>query len=106
MITNINSDKPSDILYADIGANLPYISHYSVLKFIILLNPTAFFGSLKQWLKKYDDDVVNLICDRLADNIKSPAKMGIPFNEHVSQSLSMCKFWGTDLFVDDFTIEY
>jgi len=105
-IDNINNETPSDILYADIAPNLPYISHYSTLKFLILLNPEGFFNALKIWLKKYDDAILDDICDHLSDNIKTPMKMDIPQKQKISECISMCKNWGDNLFLDDFVPQY
>ena len=56
-VNRVKNDEPVDIYYADLGRNLPYISHYSTLKFLILLNPDGFFKPLEQWLStKYGED--------------------------------------------------
>ena len=104
----IKNDEPSDIFYADLAPNLPYISHYSTLKFLILLNPNGFFSALSLWLKsKYGDDkTFDMICEQLADNIKTPMKMQLDPKEAVAQTLAMCKYWRGELFLDDFRSEY
>lgn len=108
LIAELKSDHPADIFYNDLGENLPYISHYSTLKFLILLDPAGFFKSLESWLiKKYGEDQVILdICEHLSDNIMTPMKSDIPNHQKIRECLAMCKHWGGQLFLDDFVSKY
>jgi hypothetical protein len=107
-VQNVKGNEPIDIYYADLGGNLPYISHYSTLKFLILLNPDGFFKSLEQWLTiKYgQDEHFKIMCEHLSDNIMTPMKSDIPQNQKIKEILSMCKYWGGNLFLNDFASKY
>ena len=107
-INTVKGEEPIDIYYADLADNLPYISHYSTLKFIILLSPEAFFNNFLQFLiKNYgEDEQFNKICEHLADNIKTPMKKDIPNKDKIMECLSMCKHWGGNLYLDDFVPKY
>lgn len=101
-IADLKSDQPIDLLYADLGDKLPYFSHYSVLKFLILIDPKKFFNHMGQWLYgKYNDDMLLNICEHIYENIKSPMKEEGSFKEKMIQCISMCKYWGDDMFVED-----
>lgn len=108
LIEGMDKDEPLDIFYADLAPNLPYISHYSVLKFMILLDADGFFKNFLSFLTKTygEDEYLKKLCAHLSENIKTPMKMDLPTNQKISQCLSMCRFWGDDLFLDDFTPKY
>ena len=107
-VANVIGEEPIDIYYADLGNNLPYISHYSTLKFLILLSPEAFFNKFHEFLiKTYGEDLeFKVICDHLSDNIMTPMKSDIPHNQKIKEILSMCKYWGGNLFLNDFASKY
>ena len=78
------------------------------MKFLILLNPDGFFKPLEQWLStKYgEDEHFKIMCDHLSDNIMTPIKSDIPQNQKIKEILSMCKYWGGNLFLNDFAAKY
>lgn len=101
-ITDLKSDEPIDLLYTDLGDRLPYFSHYSVLKFLILVDSKKFFDHMGEWLySKYKDDMLLKICQHIQENIKSPMKEDKPFKEKMMQCISMCKYWGDNMFMED-----
>ena len=57
----IIASLPNDVIdttYADVSPNLPYIHYQALFKFIVMMDPTAFFTSLTDWLEsKYGDDI-------------------------------------------------
>lgn len=102
-ISSIMSDEPSDIFYTNLDDRLPYFSHYSTLKFIILKDPFGFYARLAKWLRsKYADDCLLEVCYTLADNVKSPIKTN---PDAIRECISMCRYWGDELFLDDFVIK-
>lgn len=104
-VSDLKSDQPIDLLYADLGDRLPYFSHYSVLKFLILVDAKKFFDYMAEWLHtKYNDDMLLTICEHIHENIKTPMKEDKPFKEKMMQCISMCKYWGDDMFVEDVTL--
>jgi putative methyltransferase len=107
-VQNVKEAEPIDIYYADLDSNLPYISHYSTLKFLILLNPDGFFKPLAQWLtSKYGEDPeFQIICEHLSDNIMTPMKSEIDQKQKIREILAMCKYWGGNLFLNDFRTKY
>jgi hypothetical protein len=101
-IADLKSDQPIDLLYADLGDRLPYFSHYSVLKFLILIDSCKFFTYMGEWLySKYNDDMLLKICQHIHENIKSPMKEDKPFKEKMMQCISMCKYWGDNMLIED-----
>lgn len=104
----IDSSEAADIFYVDIGSNFPYLSHYSLLKFLVLINPKAFFQALSLWLtKKYGDGhSFSMLCDHIADNINTPMDQDIPERAKISQILASCTYWGGNLFHDNFIMQY
>ena len=103
-ITSLKSDEPTDLMYTDLGERLPYFTHLTVLKFLILVDPKKFFNYMGQWLyEKYDKDVMLLnICEHIYENIKTPMKEDLPFRDKMMKCISMCKYWADDMFVEDF----
>lgn len=102
LVMDLKSDQPVDLLYTDLGDRLPYFSHYSVLKFLILVDAKRFFDYMAEWLyKKYNDDMLLTICTHIHENVKTPMKEDKPFKEKMMQCISMCKYWGDDMFVED-----
>lgn len=102
-IENLKKEEPSEILYVNINDKLPYFTHYTTLKFLILLDPKKFFSYMGEWLfKKYDDVMLLNICEHIHENIKTPMKEDLPANQKMQQTISMCKYWTNSLFVDDY----
>lgn len=94
-ITNIKSDKPSDIYYANIGDNLPYFSHLTLLKFLILLSPAGFFKPLNKWLNlKYGyDKEHDAICNNFIATIDTPMNDNMDEKQKIRSCISMCNHW-------------
>ena len=107
-IKNIKSDEPSDIWYTDLGENLPYFSHMSTLKFLILLNPKGFFNNLETWMiSKYGEDpIIRDICEHLRDNIKTPMLGSDSPQDKIRACIAMCGHWSGQLFFDDYVSKY
>lgn len=107
-VDNLKSEDPSDIFYADIADNFPFISHMSTLKFLILIDPDGFFKSMCAWLEsKYGkDDTFATICSHISDNIMSPMREQKSKRQQMEECISMCKYWGGTLFLDDFVPKY
>ena len=107
-IKNVKSDEPSDIFYADLGGNLPYFSHYSTLKFLILINPKMFFDHMENWLigKYGEDNNIRLLIQHLCDNISTPMTNNKPQTDKIKECISMCSTWSGSLFFDDFVPKY
>jgi putative methyltransferase len=108
-VADIKSNESINMFHTDIAPNLPYISHYSLLKFLILLDPNSFFKAMASWLSsKYGDgDMFEQICERIASNINTPMKKDIPNQQKIRECLALCKYWRSDdLFFDNFRPEY
>lgn len=98
-----NLDKPEcDILFADVAPNLPYMSHYSVLKFLILLSPELFFSELKKFIFNNfgEDEIIGDLCDFFQNNINTPMKNEGSPQQKISDIISMCKIWNSDNLID------
>jgi len=74
IVKSLNEDDVTDVMYADINPNLPYIHYQSLYKFIILMDPYKFFDGLYIWLaSKYgEDEYLKDLSKFIASNIKSP----------------------------------
>lgn len=107
IITNLKSNEPIDLMYIQTSPRLPYFSHYALIKFVVLLEYEAFFNGMGKWLfNEYGDSELIKICNHLKDNIKTPMKGDGDINEKIRQTITMCKYWDKNLFVDDFVSKY
>lgn len=92
-LENEDETIPIDFEFVSIGPGFPYLSHRALLKFIILLSPNEFFGSVAEWLEsRYGEDkYLKLLCSEMAATIRSPGKKDIPLPQKIQECLQMCK---------------
>jgi putative methyltransferase len=107
-VNNVKSEELGDMFYVDLSENMPLISHYSLLRFLILMDPKQFFSSLALWLGgKYGDlPAFQQLCENISDNINTPMKHDIPKKEAIKSCLNECKFFAANLFFDNFASKY
>ena len=91
-----NSDEPLDIFYVSIQENLPLFSHFTLIKFLILLDKHGFYKDIQDWMiTEYDfkDDIIaatnksiSLVYTPIGDN-QYAAK------DQIKNVIAQCKNW-------------
>jgi radical SAM superfamily enzyme YgiQ (UPF0313 family) len=103
-IQNLNSESDYfDSFFADIAPNLPRMSYYTVLKFLMLIDKDNFFKRMEEWLlNRYDNDRnFSLLCRQISDIISSPMQNKEKEDkEKIIECLKLCNNFGLDDVVD------
>lgn len=89
----IESEETLDPYYVDIADNLPYFSYYSLLKFIVLLNPKKFYTDMGSFLaEKYNDDYFLNLGESVGNSVRTPMNdSNLSPREKMTSVISNCQ---------------